>query len=266
VAGTVAPDLDPDTLLLSKRKLILHERPFCWFYVDDYLPVQLYETLAARFPHDGPYAANEEGKLGFRSSEAAADFDAFCDADPAWAALVAFFRSDAFVRDVHRRLRAPLVSTRPVVARKPWVNDTQRPVSNDPLRYLLREPVRTTFQFSKLPRDAAVAPHTDAPRKLVSLMLYFRDPDWRDEWGGATGFYAPRDPARARGWSATQRVDFDELEPIGEAAFRANRLAGFVRSPASWHGVRPIGCPPGRGRKSLLVNLKRLKWSKRHDG
>ena len=100
--------------------------------------------------------------------------------------------------------------------------------------------MRTTFQFSMLPRDAAVVPHSDAPRKLVSLLLYFRDRDWQDAWGGGTEFYAPLDPERARGWGATDRIPFEEFKPIGSTPFvgqspgRVRALRQFLswRSPA----------------------------------
>jgi hypothetical protein len=123
--------------------------------------------------------------------------------------------------------------------------------------------VRTTFQFSLLPRDAVVAPHSDAPRKLVSLLLYFRDRDWQEAWGGGTEFYAPLDPERARGWGATDRIAFEEFKTLGTTPFTGNRLAGFVRCAHSYHGVPPLSCPSDRTRKALLINIKRVKWSKR---
>ena len=123
--------------------------------------------------------------------------------------------------------------------------------------------MRTTFQFALLPRDGSVVPHADAPRKLISLLIYFRDPDWRDEWGGGTEYYAPLDPVAARRWSPTARIPFEEFKTIGETPFAGNRLVGFVRSSDSYHGVTPLRCPEGRFRKAFLINLKRVKWSKR---
>jgi hypothetical protein len=123
--------------------------------------------------------------------------------------------------------------------------------------------MRTTFQFSLLPRDASVIPHADAPRKLVSLLLYFSDPEWEEAWGGGTEFYVPLDAARARSWSPTQRIPFEEFKSIGTTGFTGNRLAGFVRSANSYHGVPAVRCPADRTRKALLVNLKKLTWKKR---
>jgi len=255
--------IDPGRLQLSNRALALEHEPCCFFHVDDFLPSALYDALAASFPsEDAPYRPNEEGKLGLRSSDAPDAFEAFCEAHPPWRELVDFLASDAFVLDLGRRLSAPLRRARGVAGRKRWRNDTGRPASNNPLRYALSEPVRATFQFSRLPAGADVVPHTDAPRKLVSLLLYFADPDWRVEWGGGTEFLSAGPglgPTRP-----TERVPFDRLTPAAEVPFVPNRLVGFVRSPRSWHGVRPLRCPPERARKALLINLKRLKWSKRH--
>jgi hypothetical protein len=259
--------LDLGGLLLSRRRIERTQAPFCFFSVDDYLPSEAYRALEQSFPDDRWFMPEKDysGKRGFRSSVVQNDFDRFCAVHPLWARLIEFFGSDVFLEDLRRVLLPDLARARGLAGRKPWVNYTEREISDNPLRYLLQEPVRSTFQFSRLPDQAVVIPHTDAPRKLVSLMIYFRSPRWDDAYGGATEFYGPRDAARARRWSATERVPFEELRPIGSTPFVANRLAGFVRSPCSFHGVRPIACPPGMTRDSLLINVKRLKWSKRHS-
>ena len=123
----------------------------------------------------------------------------------------------------------------------------------------------TTFQFSELTRDAVVTPHADAPRKLITMLLYFREPEWQDHWGGATDYYAPLDPERAKSWAATDRIPFEEFKSIGSTGFVANRLAGFVRASNSYHGVPPVTCPTDMARKAFMINVKRVKWSKRNQ-
>jgi hypothetical protein len=255
---------DPERLLLSRRLARVTSDPFCFFSVDDYLPPDVFETLRATFPDESNYRSNTEGKMGFRSSEDPDEVDRYCETHPRWRELIDFFGSDRFLADLRKTLAQPLADARSGWAgRRPWFNCTRREPPRIKLRYRLQEPVRTTFQFSMLPRDASVVPHSDAPRKLVSLMLYFAEPDWQDAWGGATEFYEPTDRERARAWGATDRIPFDEFKTIGSTPFVANRLAGFVRCRHSYHGVSPLGCPPERSRKALLVNVKRVKWSKR---
>jgi hypothetical protein len=256
-------DFDTESLLPSRRIARVRLEPFCFFSVDDYLPADLYETLQARYPAGTEYSSNPEGKLGFRSSVDPEGVDRFCAEEPLWGRLVRFFRSDEFLEDLRRTLAEPLRRARPGwPGRRPWYN-ANRSVPNNGLRYLVQEPVTTTFEFSQLSRDAVVAPHSDAPRKLVTLLLYFRDPEWRDDWGGGTEYYAPLDPVRARSWGATERIPFEEFKSIGSTGYVANRLAGFVRAPNSYHGVLPVTCPAGLSRRAFMINVKRVKWSKR---
>jgi hypothetical protein len=256
---------DPQQLLLSRRLAEIRTDPFCFFQVDDYLPADLYRALFESYPDDSNYRFNSEGKMGFRSSEDPEAIDAYCDAHPEWRRLIDFFGSDGFLTDLRATFANPLAEARGWAGHRPWLNCTNRKAPDNPLRYQLQEPVKTTFQFSMLPRDAVVVPHSDAPRKLVSLLLYFRDPDWQDAWGGGTEFYVPLDPERARGWGATDRIPFEQFKTIGSTGFIGNRLAGFVRCASSFHGVPPLACPPGRTRKALLINVKRVKWSKRNQ-
>jgi len=257
-------DLDTSRLLLSSRLDHITTDPFCFFYVDDYLPADLFQTLLADFPDDSHYAYNAEGKKGFRSSVDPEAIDRFSDEHPAWRQLLTFFLSDEFIADARETFAQDVRKARGLTGRRPWYNCTHRKVPNNWLRYQFQEPVRATFEFSKLDRDAVVVPHSDAPRKLMTLLLYFRDPQWQDGWGGDTEFYAPIDPTRARSWSKTERIPFEEFKPIGSGDYVANRLAGFIRSDVSYHGVRPLACPPGSSRKALMINIKRLKWAKRH--
>lgn len=263
-------EFDTEALLLSKRLACPGLDPFCFFQVDDYLPPDLYEELRASYPGGSdysvnPYSPNAEGKLGFRSSVDPAGLDRFCAAHPVWGRLFEFFRSDGFLEDLRGTLAEPLRRARPGWAgRRPWYNANTRGVPNSWLRYQVQEPVTTTFELSQLSRDAVVTPHADAPRKLVTMLLYFRDPEWQDDWGGGTEYYAPLDPVRARSWAATDRIPFEEFKSIGSTGYVANRLAGFVRSARSYHGVPPVTAPAGWSRKALMINVKRVKWSKRH--
>ena len=256
--------LETGNLLLSKRPVTITHDPFCFFYVDDFLPRDFYQSLLDSYPADHLYSYDRDGKMGFRSSKDPGEVARFCASNPAWQQMIDFLGSDEFLYDARTTFEPALVQARGWGGRKRWYNCTDRAVSDNWLRYCIQEPVRSTFQFSQLTRDASIVPHADAPRKLISLLLYFQDPGWDDAWGGATEYYAPLDPEKARGWSETERIPFDEFRVIGTTPFVGNRLAGFVRSSNSWHGVPALVCPPGAGRKCLLINIKRLKWSKRH--
>ncbi|MHC4608047.1 MAG: hypothetical protein ACYTAF_14140, partial [Planctomycetota bacterium] len=141
-----ANELDTKDLLLSRRLEHVTTDPFSFFYVDDYLPADLYQTLLDDYPADETYSYNDEGKMGFRSSEDPEAVARFCREHPAWQRLFDFFSSDAFLFDLRDTFAGPLREARPWSGRKPWVNCNRTDVPNNWLRYQLQEPVLTTFQ------------------------------------------------------------------------------------------------------------------------
>lgn len=113
------------------------------------------------------------------------------------------------------------------------------------------------FEFSRLRRGSFVPPHTDDQKKLVSLLLYFPDPKWQENYGGDTEFYRAKNLTARNNWN-NQRVSFEDLIPFSRAPFVANRLVAFVKSKNSYHGVQPITCPDGMARDSLNINVNRI--------
>jgi 2OG-Fe(II) oxygenase superfamily len=119
---------------------------------------------------------------------------------------------------------------------------------------LARRPVRITFELSRLDAGTSVPAHTDATGKLLSLLLFFPQPGWREEWGGDTVLYRVRHRAWERNWY-NRRVPSAELEPVFQSRFSPNRLLGFVKARNSYHGVPPLACPGDASRTSLNVNV-----------
>ena len=113
------------------------------------------------------------------------------------------------------------------------------------------------FEFSRLERGSFVPPHTDDPKKLISLLLYFPDPKWQENYGGGTEFYRTKKRAMDNNW-ANREVQFKDLNPFFRAQFAPNRLVGFLKSNNSYHGVQPITCPEGMARNSLNINVNRI--------
>jgi hypothetical protein len=71
--------------------------------------------------------------------------------------------------------------------------------------------------------------------RRLNILVYFNQ-RWRSEWGGELDL-----------WDADVQRCLGRFEPL------FNRAAGFATSEISWHGVRPVECPPGRTRKSFAV-------------
>jgi hypothetical protein len=95
-------------------------------------------------------------------------------------------------------------------------------------------------QDARLMRDLtnyALGPHTDTPRKLVSLLFYLpRDEKLRHL---GTSIFEPVDPDFT--CDGTQHHDFAGFRMVYTAPFRPNSLFAFCKTDKAFHGVLPVG-------------------------
>jgi hypothetical protein len=82
-----------------------------------------------------------------------------------------------------------------------------------------------------------IQPHTDAPHKLATYLLYCsEDPSLASE---GTSLFEPLDPAKTC-WTGRQ-WPFDDFSEVHTATYGSNRLFGFRKTDRSFHGKRPVG-------------------------
>jgi len=102
-------------------------------------------------------------------------------------------------------------------------------------------------------QGCSVSPHCDARRKWGTQIFYFNtDEDWKSDWGGHV--LIMDDLERFKRHSAPA---FDELKVAATIDPRGNGSLLFHPTAHSWHGVRPLECPPGETtlRKLFLVTV-----------
>lgn len=94
----------------------------------------------------------------------------------------------------------------------------------------------------------AIPPHTDKPKKVVSLLYYLPEDDSQRDFG--TGIYVPDE----EGFTCKEgkHYDFNSFTEVYRAPFLPNSCFGFVRTDNSFHGVRAI---PDVVRNVLLYNI-----------
>ena len=95
-------------------------------------------------------------------------------------------------------------------------------------------------------------PHTDSPRKVLSVLFYLPPDESLSHLG--TAIYVPKDRnAVSDGSSHLPREDF---ECVCTMPFVPNSMFAFVRTPKSFHGVEPIA--EHEPRRDLLLYDVRL--------
>ena len=116
----------------------------------------------------------------------------------------------------------------------------------------------TRFEFSMLPSTGGyIKPHTDAPQKLITLVVSMVRPDeWDASWGGGTTVLQPKDETLSFNWMNRQ-AEFDAMETLDSLPFHPNQCVVFVKTFNSWHAVSPMtSAGPPAMRKTLTINIE----------
>lgn len=243
--------------LLSNGTRSVSCEPFFHLKIDNFLPSGQYQALLASFPGLEWFPEIIEGNKHRLNSRTAPDtFEQFCRAQPVWAEFFALLSEEQFLTDLYNSVREPLGKVRGVFGSRPWRTPSSRSMSF--FRRALSQPVKVTFELSRLKDGGFVPPHTDAPEKLVTMMFYFPAPDWRESYGGGTVFYRTKTQRLNQNWS-NYRVPFEELQTVSVNQFIPNRLCIFIKSKNSYHGLPAVTCPAGMSRNSLNINIFRKK-------
>ena len=114
------------------------------------------------------------------------------------------------------------------------------------------------FEFSMLPADGGyIKPHTDAPNKIITLVISIMAPgEWDASFGGGTEILKPRDVTRSYNYMNRQ-FEFEQMETLGSFPFEPNQAVIFVKTFNSWHAVHPIrGAGSRIMRKTITINIE----------
>ena len=118
--------------------------------------------------------------------------------------------------------------------------------------------LRSRFEFSVLAADGGeVAPHTDTPKKIITLVLsMIKEGEWNPALGGLDVNRAV-DPRYAFNWS-NRNVPWQSVEVLETIPFVPNQCMVFVKTFNSLHSVRRMneaGSPALR--KSVTIVIER---------
>lgn len=180
------------------RNATIHRYPFPHFFVEEVFPWDFYEHLVANLPDDYK-------PLGFKSRS-------FTDTLPTFMeefkgsyfanAILSMFGQDFYERFPHHA----------------------------------RPALTTEWRFIRDVEDYSIGPHTDAARKVVSLLFYL--PKNSLDFDVGTALYVPTDHKKR--CPGGPHHPFEGFEEIWRAPFTPNCVLGFWKTDDSWHGVPPI--------------------------
>lgn len=118
-----------------------------------------------------------------------------------------------------------------------------------------------TFEWHYAWQGCSVSPHCDAARKIATHLFYFNQEDWNPSWGGQTLIFDG-----GRKFPTHSAPDFDQLRVAASSEPCGNNSLLFQRTRHSWHGMRPLNCPPGIMRRLFKVTVNamslQVRWRK----
>ena len=142
--------------------------------------------------------------------------------------------------------------------RQPYIRRTLRELSHGRLN-LSTPGLTTRFEFSALPADGGfLPPHTDAPSKVVTLVVSMSDDEWDPLWGGGTDVNRPRDDKWAFNYH-NRIAGFDDMEVVRTFEYQPNQAVVFVKTYNSWHSIRPMQGQDGKLRRTLTVVIEDIE-------
>lgn len=123
------------------------------------------------------------------------------------------------------------------------------------------------IEFSQMIKNSFILPHTDSPRKLVSLMLYLPNKKQRKIKNiSGTEFYEVTNP-ESKYYSnfSNEQVGFKELKTFYKNSkkiyvlpFDHKYIYGFIKTSKSWHEVKKLNKLRSKEfRRSININLMR---------
>ena len=118
----------------------------------------------------------------------------------------------------------------------------------------MKKKINIQIEFSWMQSNSLLIPHTDAPNKLLSLMLYFPDDD-SSEWENiGTTYWDYRRNNYENIYSEIDIIQSD-AKILHQNKFEGKKLFGFIKNHRSWHSVPKLILPKYKYRKSININL-----------
>tara|TARA_B100001059_G_C17662084_1_gene489980 strand:- start:34 stop:807 length:774 start_codon:yes stop_codon:yes gene_type:complete len=223
------------SVLQNKNNIQYRSEPFPYFIIDNALPRNLYDELITSFPKfdkiiKGNRGINEyQENTAYRYDASKALIDE--EISQTWKNFISYHTSHEFTSELYDIF---LNSIKKIYN----VDKDKLPNKNNTgLRHRDNSFFSTDCQFvinTPTSGDTSVIePHLDNPKEFYAALLYMRDPEDDSLGGSLTTHQFIGEPS----FYGKSRVRESKVNLIEEIAYQENRLAVFLNSPLSIHGV-----------------------------
>jgi hypothetical protein len=229
--------------MLNFKASELRYEPYPLAVLRPSLDPALYAELVAAYPPTSLFAKlpKFEYKLALSEKFAPKNYAKFLAQTPVWRRLHDWLKSEDFIRQTVAFLKDNNIDLGIDEAFESAPERAKRTLGDVakgrlPSRGLS---LRARFEFSVLKADGGeVAPHTDTPKKIITLVqTMIADGEWPENFGGGLDINRPTDNRYAFNWN-NRMVPWDKIEVIDTVPFVPNQCTVFVKTFNSLHSVR----------------------------
>lgn len=223
------------SVLQNKQNIQYRSDPFPYFIIDNALPENLYKELNDTFPTYQKIIESNRGLNEYKENTAYR-YDASRslndpDINTIWKEFIKYHTSYEFTSDLYDIFLESIKKIYKVDKDK-LPNNT-----NTGLRFRDSALFSTDCQFvinTPTSGDTSVIPpHLDNPKEFYAALFYMRDPEDDSLGGSLTTHKFIGSPS----FYGKARVKEEKVNLIEEIEYKENRLAVFLNTPLSIHGV-----------------------------
>lgn len=231
--------------MLNYNAVHMRYEPYPLAVLRPALDLKLYDELALSFPDAALFSSipKYDYKLSLSEKFSADNYHRFIAGNPTWGRFHSWLKSDDFIRQTVDFLMTQNIDLGVKEAFESAGGRMGRALKSLTKGRLPSRPLklRSRFEFSVLKADGGeVAPHTDTPKKIITLVLsMIREGEWQPEFGGGLDINRPTDPAYAYNWN-NRMVPWDKIEVVDSIPFVPNQCTVFVKTFNSLHSVRKM--------------------------
>lgn len=223
------------SVLQNKENIQFRANPFPYFIIDEALPWDLYNKLNTEFPKFKKIISKDKALNELRDNTAyrlnASESLKDDEISQEWKNFVLYHTSHEFTDELFSIFEKEIKEIYKV-------DKSQLPnEKNIGIRFLKKNYFNTDCQFvinsPTKGETSVIEPHLDNPKEFYAGLLYMKDPDDTSIGGNLTTHKFIGEPS----FYGKSRVRHEKVDLIEEIEYKANRLAVFLNSPYSIHGV-----------------------------
>jgi hypothetical protein len=249
--------------MLNYNKVEMRYEPYPLAVLRPALDKAQYVELANNFPDESLFGVLPKYpyKLSLSEKWNPSNYHKFLGDNKPWNRFHSWVKSDEFIVQTVKFLNSNHVE---LPLERCFESDSQRVRSIFRTLKSGRLPsigtkLRSRFEFSSLRADGGrVEPHTDAPQKVITLVLtMIKDGEWDLSYGGGLDVNRATDNRYAYNWQ-NKLVPWDKVEVVDTIPFVPNQCTVFVKTHNSLHSVREMKQPGSKAlRKSVTIVIER---------